>query len=162
MINLSNHPSAKWSASQRNAARLVDGFELVDIAFPNVDPSLDEIGVEFLAISFVEKITEMRRSVPHRVVHLMGESSFVAVLSQMLAACDIACCVSTTERKSVEAIQPDGTTKKEVVFSFVQFRRLPRAWIAWHGTGDEIASPHFLLPSNEKKFTDLRFENRNL
>lgn len=158
MINLSNHPSSKWSEAQKNAALLVDGCPVVDLAFPNIDPMVDEITVETLAVSYVEKIVELRVPHRHRFVHLMGEATFVAVLHQMLTAMDIAVCVSTTERKSVETLQPDGTTKKEVTFQFVKFRRLPREWQILHGTGD--LRPHFMLQSNADKFCNL--QNKNL
>lgn len=39
-INFTNHPSAQWSAEQKAAAQAYG--EVIDLAFPAIDPAADE------------------------------------------------------------------------------------------------------------------------
>lgn len=114
-INLSNHPSAKWSLVQANAAKNVS-HDVVDLPFPNVPPMATDQEVAALAASFVAKVAVHALPV---TVHLMGETSFVAAFIR-LAPTEWSLVCSTTERRSIE--NPDGS--KNVSFEFCQFRSL--------------------------------------
>ena len=121
LINLSNHPSTKWSEAQLSTAAQYGA--IIDMAFPNIDPLLDTEEVRDLAKHYFTKIEDIRQA--HRAdvpVHLMGESTFVYCLVDLLKMHGYAVFASTTERVVVESIEPDGSTKKEVLFRFVRFR----------------------------------------
>lgn len=119
LINLSNHPNSTWSERQLQAAREQFG-EIIDIAFPVVDPTLHEEGVEELAYKYLSKIKLLandKNAIP--VVHLMGEFSFTFALVTMLKAEGIDVIVSTSERQT--EMNPDGS--KTIRFDFVRFRK---------------------------------------
>jgi hypothetical protein len=57
LINLTNHPSARWSEKQKAAA---DEFgEIVDVPFPQVEASADEQIVNSLGKEYLEKIKKI-------------------------------------------------------------------------------------------------------
>ena len=116
-INLSNHPSANWSAEQRNTAELLYG-EIFDLPFPVVDPAGDEEYIASLAEDYCRQVLEMSQD-RDVTVHLMGEMTLTLALVQRLQTEDITCVASTTERVTNET--PDG--HKESFFKFIQFRK---------------------------------------
>ncbi len=117
LLNLSNHPSEKWSREQRAAA--IEQFGAIDDwAFPNIDPRVEEAEVERLAAVFFEKIKSWATDHPEPVVHLMGEMTFCYRLIRRLKRAHIKVVASTTERMAWE--EADG--KKTVIFIFVRFR----------------------------------------
>lgn len=119
LLNLSNHPHSTWSERQLQAARDLFG-EIIDIAFPVVDPTLDEEGIEQLACEYLSKITEIaadKNETP--VVHLMGEYTFTFALANKLKTEGIEVLVSTSERQT--EMNPDGS--KTIRFDFVRFRK---------------------------------------
>jgi hypothetical protein len=116
-FNISNHPSAKWTETQRTAAAKFG--EIVDVAFPNVDPEADHVAISEMAIALFETIAPS----PGDVVHVMGESGFVVAFVSHAHGKKIACVHSTTKRVAVETRNPDGTVTKTATFEFVQFRR---------------------------------------
>ena len=118
LINLSNHPSEKWSAEQLEAARKQFG-EIVDLAFPAVDPDGDEAYISELAESFTQKVLDLAGDASCVVVHLMGEMTLTYALVQQLRSQHIECVSRTTQR--IVNTRPDGV--KEAVFRFVRFRR---------------------------------------
>ena len=65
-LNLSNHPTASWTEPQLAAA----GGNVVDLAFPQVDPDGDETYIEQLANDYYNKINAMPNI---ETVHIMGE-----------------------------------------------------------------------------------------
>lgn len=113
-INLSNHPSDKWSEEQINAARSYG--EIVDMAFPVIEPILTKEDVLRLVKIYTEMIMDNRDG--KTVVHVMGEMTFTYNLVNALKELGITCLASTTERNTV--MTPDG--KKISEFKFVQFR----------------------------------------
>ena len=120
-INVSNHPSAKWSAEQLAAA----GGQVVDIQHPVVDPELDENELFEFARDWyqanVEPILPRESSgmVDHGItVHLMGEAGLCAVLARLLGP-RVKIVHSTTARDVVE----DSEGTKTVRFRFVRFRQ---------------------------------------
>lgn len=113
LINLSNHPSEKWSDAQRTTAEK-DYGTIQDMPFPNINPAATAEEVQALAVKYVLLITLTKA----KNVHLMGEMTFSFALLKMLYGFGINCIASTSERKSVE--NSDGT--KTIQFDFVQFR----------------------------------------
>ena len=124
LINVSNHPSTKWSPQQLEAARRLSGCGIViDVPHPPVPPEADEQTVARLAWEVFQEIAARR---PHQgvgcgtfLVHLMGEAGLVDYLNKILYLHDIRAVYSTTAREVVE--QSDGT--KTSRFHFVRFRR---------------------------------------
>ena len=113
-INLSNHPSDKWSEEQINAARSYG--EIVDMAFPVIEPILTKEDILRLVKVFTKMIVDNRDG--KTVVHVMGEMTFTHNLVNALKELGITCLASTTERNTF--MTPDG--KKISEFKFVQFR----------------------------------------
>lgn len=119
LLNLSNHPHTIWSEHQLQAAREQYG-DIEDIAFPVVDPTLDEEGIEQLAGEYLAKIVTVaadKNATP--VVHLMGEYTFTFALANKLKAEGIDVVVSTSERQT--EMNADGS--KTIRFDFVRFRK---------------------------------------
>ena len=112
-INLSNHPSEGWSEEQLAAAQKYG--EVMDIHFPNIEPTFTTSMVNSLADITVDTITALGKDI---VVHIMGEMTFTFAVVSRLKAMGIKCVASTTDRNTI--ITPDG--KKISEFKFVQFR----------------------------------------
>jgi hypothetical protein len=113
LVNLSNHPSGFWSEEQLAAARQFG--DIVDVPFPNIDPSSSSSTVHSIADKAAGDITAMAEDI---VVHVMGEMTFTYAVVSRLKALGIHCIASTTERKTT--FNPDGTKVSE--FQFVKFR----------------------------------------
>lgn len=116
LINLSNHPSTVWSADQLKAASIYG--EIVDYAFPSVDPDANEESIDLIADSISSDIIE-KYDVSNLTIHLMGEFTMTIALLHRFQRLGITCIASTTSRNVVET--KDG--KKVVEFKFVRFRR---------------------------------------
>lgn len=112
-INLSNHPSGSWSEEQLAAAHLYG--EIMDIPFPNIEPSFTTSMVNDLADITVGTITALGKDI---VVHVMGEMTFTYAVVSRLKAQGIKCIASTTERNIIMA----SNGQKISEFRFVQFR----------------------------------------
>ena len=113
LLNLSNHPSANWSAEQTNAAcNQWGGVE--DLPFPQIPPTWTTDEVELLAEQYVGKIMHLNPM----AVHIMGELTFCFSLVAKLQQIGIPCVASTTQRNTID--NPDGT--KIASFRFVMFR----------------------------------------
>lgn len=112
-INLSNHPSEGWSEEQLATAQKYG--EIVDIHFPNIEPTFTSSMVNSLAENMVDTINALGKDI---VVHIMGEMTFTYAVVSRLKPLGITCLASTTERNTI--IAPDG--KKISEFKFVQFR----------------------------------------
>lgn len=112
MLNLSNHPFEKWVGMQKQ--RSLDLFgKVIDMDFPDIDPTSDKETVSRLASLFVDKI---KRQNPE-AVHIMGELTFVFCLVTLLKKEGITCIASTTERKVEER-----NGQKISQFQFIRFR----------------------------------------
>ncbi|MBL7785187.1 MAG: hypothetical protein JNM36_04730 [Chitinophagales bacterium] len=132
-INLSNHPSDKWSDEQREAAMALSqslvmpnapkntkAF-IVDMAFPNIPPTATTQDVIDLAEKFYNNINKQGIA-KQSAVHIMGEMTFCFTLVGLLQQQGFLCVASTSERNTIENL--DGS--KTIVFNFVQFRPYPR------------------------------------
>ena len=113
LINLSNHSSSNWTDEQLQACAAFG--EVVDMPFPNVDPSCDEAEIARLADETYGRILA---TADVQAVHVMGEYTLTfAIVSRLLKA-GFRCLTSTTERISREL--PDGQILK--TFRFVRLR----------------------------------------
>ena len=112
LLNLSNHPSQKWTTKQKETASQSYGT-IEDLPFPQIPPEATSDDVHLLVEKYYVKI----RQLDPKAVHLMGEMTFTYALVRQLKAIGIPCIASTTHR-TVE--EKDG--KKIVLFDFIQFR----------------------------------------
>lgn len=117
MYNITNHPSKGWSEKQRAAALALSGTDVIDVKFPNVDPSLTSKEVEQLAWDILKDIPRGSK------VLIMGEASlaFALIMVALIKRCQVFS--TTTERVVVERAE-GNTVVKTAVFEFVQFRDL--------------------------------------
>ena len=113
-INLTNHPSEKWSEEQLSAARQYG--EIVDLSFPIIEPSYTKDDIMHLVKDCTETIMGIKEG--ETVVHVMGEMTFTHNLVNALIERGVMCLASTTERNII--MLPDGRKISE--FKFVQFR----------------------------------------
>ncbi len=116
-LNLSNHPSAGWSAEQRTAAEALAPV-LVDHPFPSVPPEADEGAVTELA---AKTLTDLAARVDLAVVAaamVAGEPTLCVHLVAGLQEWGVPCVAATTERRTV--VGADGV--KVSVFGFRRFR----------------------------------------
>lgn len=116
LINLSNHPSAKWPENQINIATKHYG-NIIDIPFPNIDPTGDEAYIANLAEHYLHEIMDITNH-DKAYIHIMGEMTFTHTLVNMLKNSNITCIASTTQRIVEE--RPNG--EKIVTFRFERFR----------------------------------------
>lgn len=114
-INLTNHPSDKWSEKQLRAAEQYG--EIEDIPFPMVDPNADEGQMKKIADTYTKLILE-EAATSNVTVHVMGEMGVTYAIVKRLQSHGIKCVMSTSERISEDL--PDGTRK--VGFNFIRFR----------------------------------------
>lgn len=115
LINLTNHPSARWSEEQKAAAGVYG--EIVDMPFPQIDEAGDENYIATLADEYLQKILLIAER-ENVIVHLMGELTFCFALLCRLKKHCITCVASTTKRIVCE----EEPGKKIVTFQFVKFR----------------------------------------
>lgn len=115
-VNISNHHSSKWSKEQKDAAQVFG--EIIDIPFPNINPSLDKKGICSECDSLIHEIFEITKGDTNSVIHVMGEMTFTYNLISKLKKIGYTCLASTTKR--IVQNNPDGS--KTAFFEFVQFR----------------------------------------
>jgi CRISPR-associated protein Csx16 len=114
-INLSNHPSARWSPAQIEAARRFVP-EIRDWPFPAVPPEADAAEIKNLAGQTTEQVLAALPGATHAMVQ--GEFTLVHALVRELQRRGIVCVSATTRRDVVEADGGVKTTR----FEFVRFR----------------------------------------
>ena len=113
-INLTNHPSNRWSQEQRNAA----GNNIQDYPFPNVNPEMSQIEVFKLAQDTFKEVMSLN---PDTVL-VQGEMTLTFHLVNLFKSAGIRTVCATSQREVVETVNDEGETVKNVVFRFVQFR----------------------------------------
>lgn len=116
LINLSNHPSNKWSEEQKSTALKQFG-NIVDLPFPAVDADANESYIAALAAECVQKVFEIGDKNTF-TVHVMGEMTLTFAIVKRLQNNNVKCVASTTQRDVVE--DADGT--KLTLFRFIKFR----------------------------------------
>ena len=112
-INFSNHPSSAWSAPQTEAA-LSYASRIVDLPFPQVDPTMDEQSVDDLARERTEEILSFHPA----AVMCQGEFGLSFAVIRKLLDAGIVVLYACSERK----VHVNGNVKS-VQFDFVRFRR---------------------------------------
>lgn len=118
LINLSNHPSDKWSDKQLKSA--IRKYKIVvDFPFPNISPYASSSQVLKKAKAYSAKCLKLlaTSSDKQNAAHVMGESTFTFALVKILKSKKIKCIASTTTRKVVEK-----QSSRTYYFSFVKFR----------------------------------------
>ena len=125
LINLTNHPSASWSESQKK-----DWDEIIDISFPNIPAEYSEKQINDLVSEYNNKLEKIAGEIEQNSelnLLLQGEFSFCYTLFKTLredSKREWNFYIPTTERKVVEKINPDGTTMKISEFQFVRWRKI--------------------------------------
>ena len=115
-INCSNHPSERWSREQKQAA---EGYgEIVDLPFPEVDPSWDAGQVRNLA----EKVVETMMQYHIAAVMCQGEFTLTYAIIRKLKEKGITVLAACSRRRVEEITNADGSSQKQAVFSFEGFR----------------------------------------
>lgn len=114
LINFTNHPFETWSNLQKDAAIVTYG-KVIDLPFPIVAPTADEIDIKLEAKKYLKTIIDMNPE----AVHIMGEMNFTFQMVFFLLQEGIECIASTTTR-DVQNLE-DGTQKSG--FHFHQFRK---------------------------------------
>lgn len=123
-LNISNHPSKKWSKDQIQAARkLANGYLIEDMPFPNIDPSFDSYTIDKIVEDLIWQIKEawVKHGQPailvqgemvttHRLVKALQEEFSIPVVAAI------------SERVSKEITNPDGSVTKTSEFKFRGFR----------------------------------------
>ena len=120
-INVSNHPSNKWSSDQIKAAQdIVKNGPIVDAPFPQINPEFSSSDVIELADTFTNILLDLIQEyeADYVVFHIMGEMNFTYNLVKNLNEEGYHCYASTTKRNVIE----DENGVKTSVFEFVQFR----------------------------------------
>lgn len=115
LLNLTNHPSPRWSKKQLTAATEAYGG-IHDLPFPNIPSGATTKEVNTLTKKYLQRVIDIAPT----AVLLQGEFTFVYALTARLQARSIPVVVGTSERNVEER---DG--KKIVQFDFVQFRAYP-------------------------------------
>ena len=114
-INLTNHPSEKWSEEQLTAAEAYG--EIVDMAFPVIDENAAEADIQQLAEQYLKEIKALGEP-QDLTVHIMGEQTFCFALISKLQETGIRCVASCTERDT----HINELGEKVSTFHFTQFR----------------------------------------
>lgn len=118
--NISNHPVAEhWSERQIEEARVIaPNAELIDIPFPQVDPTWSFVEVQKQAESLVNAM-KIKSEGEHRVAGAMvaGEPIMCQAIVRGLEKLGIPCFSATTRREATQ----EGSEKRSR-FAFVRFR----------------------------------------
>lgn len=115
-INLTNHPSEKWSEHQRSAAEKYGN--ILDMPFPDISPMADAQETDQIAAELAESI--INRS-PNAVL-CQGEMTVCFRVVNKLKVAGITVLCATTERRVIMEEAEGGQSIKKAVFSFVRFR----------------------------------------
>lgn len=122
-INLSNHPSSKWSKMQLEAAmELTSDNRIQDIPFPAVPATATTSDV--LAIADGLHHTVMANK-PEAIM-VAGEFTLAYTMIEICLRAGIKVVAACSDRCTKETVNEDGTVTKTVNFEFVQFREFPK------------------------------------
>ena len=115
-INISNHPSEKWSQEQIHEAQKLG--KIIDIPFPVVNPHSTTEDISQIANNYAIEVLELSKN--HTVsAHVMGEMTLTLAIVHRLQDYGIKCYASTTER-----VVKDGSNGQKIsLFKFVAFRK---------------------------------------
>lgn len=120
MLNFTNHPYKIWSDAQKEAAARYG--EVIDMSFPQIDPSISTEELRKMVEEYATKIESMNAE----AVMAAGEFTFLFMLVDKLLADGVNVICSCSKRETVETQQPDGTNVKNSRFVFSSFRPYQR------------------------------------
>lgn len=115
-INLSNHPSNRWTAQQLAAAQALGN--LVDIPFPAIDPGATTQEISAVATQLLAQLRALNAS----VVMVQGEYTLTYQLVRLLEADGIRAVAACSRRITREETDETGATVKTSEFIFEGFR----------------------------------------
>ena len=116
-INFSNHPTSYWTQAQIDAANRFG--EIIDVPFPEIGSTASEEEVLTLADKYCAEIVALSPV----AVMVQGEFTFSYAVVSKLSAANITCLAACTKREVTQITQSDGSTVKQSVFKFVNFRK---------------------------------------
>lgn len=116
-INFTNHPSNNWGQKQIEAS--LQFGEIVDLAFPQVDPKSSEEEIHALAQRYIEHIVEME---PEAIL-VAGEFSLCYHVVNGLLQKGVNVVCSCSERRTEEKTNADGSLTKTANFYFERYRK---------------------------------------
>ena len=120
-INISNHPSERWSKEQQEAAQQYGTIK--DLQFPNINLSLLSEDINKLVDNFIADVLILTNEVPEDnqlIVMVQGEFIFTFRLVFELKKAGIKVVAARSERKVVEKVE-NGITKTTSEFKFAGF-----------------------------------------
>ena len=117
LLNLTNHPSARWGDEQMRSAVKCWG-SVVDLPFPDVPPGYGDAQVAQYAVEVAKKAVALH---PDAVL-CQGEMTMAFALVQILHMHGIPSYAATSRRETVESVK-DGIAQKQSVFRFERFRK---------------------------------------
>ncbi len=116
-VNFSNHPSAMWTDDQRIAAEEIG--EIVDLAFPEVAPLMQEEDLRQMIVEYVNRISALNP----KCVMCQGEYTLCYGVVNELLRRGICCVAACSRREMAAEVMEDGHVKKQVEFRFCGFRK---------------------------------------
>ena len=114
-VNFSSHPSADWCSTQIEEAQKYG--EIIDVAFPDITPEINEQQIEEMADRYASEIIKMKPD----AVMCQGEYSLTFSVALRLMSANIKVLCACTERCAI-CTHNEADTKIESLFSFVKFR----------------------------------------
>lgn len=116
LINLTNHPSGRWSNDQIQVCQKKG--QIVDLPFPQIASDCSRKQMDDLTDSYLQEIQKFENP----SVLIQGEMVFTYSLVRRLEERKIPAYAAITTREAVESIQPDGSSFKQSVFRFQGLR----------------------------------------
>jgi hypothetical protein len=118
LINISNHPSAKWSEEQKK------GWDrILDIPFPQISPEWGEETVHQMSYDIREQVEGIKIEQGTRpFIMLQGEFSLCYLLYEKLRNGGYKIAIPTTSREVIEETTSTGEVVKKSIFRFVRWR----------------------------------------
>lgn len=120
LINISNHPSNKWTEEQK-----ADFDEIIDIPAPQIPPDMSAGDVSYVVDTFMSRFDRVYFSNKDckKYLCLLGEYTFCYLFLYKLISCGyiFSLAIPTTERVVEEKQTPEGVVKTSV-FKFVRWR----------------------------------------
>ena len=125
-LNVSNHPSAIWSARQRENAETYG--QILDIPFPGVNPHADENEIRDMAEQlfadiigvYMESVGETDKD---EILRNGGEFTLTFALIERLKEIHATVVAACSQRVVHEEQMERGKSRKVVEFEFVCFRK---------------------------------------
>lgn len=120
-VNVSNHPSDKWSVEQKREAEKYG--EIIDVTFPQISAENTSEELNSLVDDFIRNNLAMKTKsvdIKDLVIMVQGEFVFTFRLVTMLKKLGIKA-VSARSERNVKEINENGVTKKISEFKFAGF-----------------------------------------